>query len=149
MAFWMFTLCGEIPSIMLKYCVQINLNMRVGKLQFYLSSLEIKLQVSGGRQLVLGIKKWCRAAQTEQKRTFLKKTLSLVTAFSSKSRWYHLSGQKEMEIRMGEFMTRCYLGCDWDGEKKMEMIKISCVETFWVIFITHLYKVQLRWAHKQ
>lgn len=54
----------------------------------------------------------------------------LVTVFSSKRRWHHLSGQKEMEVRMGEFMTLCYFGRDWDGEKERGMIKISCVETF-------------------
>lgn len=39
-------------------------------------------------------------------------------------------------------MTLCYFGWDWDGEKERGMIKISCVETAQVRFITHLCEVQ-------
>lgn len=77
----------------------------------------------------------------------LSEKLSLAIAFSSKRRRHCLSGQKEVEVRMGEFMALCYFGWDWDGGKERGMIKISCVETLGVIFITHLCEVQSRLAH--
>lgn len=43
-------------------------------------------------------------------------------------------------------MTLCYFGWDRDGEKERGMIKISCVETVRVKFITHLCEVQARLA---
>lgn len=46
-------------------------------------------------------------------------------------------------------MILCYFGWDWDGEKERGMIKISCVETAQVRFITHLCEVQARLARSQ
>lgn len=46
-------------------------------------------------------------------------------------------------------MTLCYFGRDWDGEKERGMIKISCVETVQVRFITHLCEVQASLARSQ
>lgn len=79
--------------------------------------------------------------------TLLQNAFSLVTAFSREV----VLEIMVFQVRTGEFMilTLCYFGRDGDGEKERGMIKISCVETVQVRFITHLCEVQARLARSE